>query len=118
MIEYQPTCKYAVTATMPMARNTMHMPISGIFANKSGRAIRLTSMCRNKRVPSEHPEGPWRVLNHRASPDKITRSARRPPSILWECCKADGDPSELTLRTFIDAYHPWVGASSRGGAAS
>src|SRR2546430_884597 len=46
MIEYQPACRYAVTATMNIARNTSDIPINGIFANKSTRAMRPTSIDR------------------------------------------------------------------------
>jgi hypothetical protein len=44
MIEYQPAWRYAVTATMNIARNTRDIPINGIFANKSMRAMRPTSV--------------------------------------------------------------------------
>src|SRR3954471_2299737 len=46
IIEYQPACRYAVTATMNIARNTRDIPINGIFANKSTRAMRPTSIDR------------------------------------------------------------------------
>src|SRR6478672_6458202 len=46
MIEYQPTWRYAVTATMNIARNTRDIPINGIFANRSMRAMRPTSIDR------------------------------------------------------------------------
>jgi hypothetical protein len=32
MIEYHPACRYAVTATIAIATNTMHIPINGVFA--------------------------------------------------------------------------------------
>jgi hypothetical protein len=51
MIEYQPAWRYAVTATMNIARNTNDIPINGIFANKSMRAMRPTSIDRMKVVP-------------------------------------------------------------------
>jgi hypothetical protein len=46
MIEYQPAWRYAVTATMNIAKNTNDIPINGIFANKSTRAMRPTSIDR------------------------------------------------------------------------
>src|SRR6478672_8864776 len=51
MIEYQPTWRYAVTATMNIARNTRDIPINGIFANKSMRAMRPTSIDRMTVIP-------------------------------------------------------------------
>src|SRR5258707_10109368 len=51
MIEYQPAWRYAVTATMNIAKNTNDIPINGIFANKSMRAMRPTSIDRMKVVP-------------------------------------------------------------------
>src|SRR5258705_8804950 len=46
MIEYQPAWRYAVTATMNIAKNTKDIPINGIFANKSMRAMTPTSIDR------------------------------------------------------------------------
>src|SRR4029077_16805277 len=51
MIEYQPTWRYAVTATMNIARNTRDIPINGIFANRSIRAMRPTSIDRMTVIP-------------------------------------------------------------------
>src|SRR4029079_2820203 len=51
MIEYQPTWRYAVTATMNIARTTRDSPINGIFANKSMRAMSPTSIDRMTVVP-------------------------------------------------------------------
>jgi nitroreductase len=44
MMEYHPMCRYAVTATMAIARKTMHIPINGVLAGNSVRAMGLTSI--------------------------------------------------------------------------
>src|SRR5690242_11875551 len=79
MIEYQPACRYAVTATMNIARNTSVIPINGIFANKSTRAMRPTSIVRMTDLPVIHLPALWRSPNdtkrasvHAARPSRNT----------------------------------------------
>ena len=54
MAEYQPACRYAVTATIASAGNTMNIPINGTLAQYFAREITLTPINRTESGLSQH----------------------------------------------------------------